>query len=141
MSEAVTLVRNAIHNPAEPRHFMRIGEPEHWVTATARGVEIARSRRARKVKEVGLDVYDPVLYFPREDVEMARLIRSERTTHCPLKGDTEYFDLELPDGRIENAAWSYHHTIDRADALRDLIAFDARLVRVTEHTAGDPPGA
>jgi uncharacterized protein (DUF427 family) len=89
------------------------------------------------VKEVGLDVYDPVVYFPREDVAMARLVKSAKSTHCPLKGDTEYFDLDLGDQRIENAAWSYDRTIEGASALKDRIAFDARLVQVTEHTAKD----
>jgi len=135
MSDAVTFVRNAIHNPADARHFMRIIEPDHVATATVGDVEIARSHRTLKVKEVGFDIYDPVLYFPREDVEMGRLRKSDKTTHCPLKGDTEYFDLELDGGRIENVAWSYHRAIAPAAALKDLIAFDVRHVQVTEHTA------
>ncbi len=135
MGEPVTLVKGAIHNPADARHFMRIAEPAHLVTATVGGVEIARSRRTRVVKEVGFDVYDPVHYFPRDDVDMARLLRSEKTTHCPLKGDTEYFDLELAGARIADAAWSYTRTLDGAAALKDRIGFDTRKVQVTEHTA------
>lgn len=135
MSDEITLVRGAIHNPAEPRHFMRIVPVDRTVTVTAAGVEVARSTRASKVKEVGRDVYDPVVYLPREDVEMARLERVERTTHCPLKGDTEYFDLVLDDGRIEHAAWSYVSTFDFAVELQGLLAFDTSLVDVVEHRA------
>jgi len=137
MPEPVTLVKNAIHNPSDARHFMRISESGYLVTASVGGVEIARSRRTRKVKEVGRDIYDPVLYFPREDVDMARLARSDRTTHCPLKGDTTYFDLDAAGERLPDAAWSYTRTLDLAADLRDRIAFDARLVQVTEHTAAE----
>lgn len=139
MNDAVTLVRHAIHDPAEARHFMRIVEPGHEVTAVVGEVEVARSRRTRKVKEVGLDIYDPVVYFPRDDVDMTRLVPSSKTTHCPLKGDTAYFHLEIGSRRIENAAWSYVRTIEDAVALKDRIAFDARLVQVTEYTAAGPP--
>lgn len=135
MSDSPTLVRNAIHNPSEPRHFMRIAEPEHEITARVGELVVARSRRTRKVKEVGLDVYDPVHYFPREDVDMARLERNDRSTHCPLKGDTEYFDLVVGEDRIENAAWCYVQTIEEASALQDRIAFDAGRVQIIEHSA------
>ena len=91
-AESITLVKNGIHNPADARHFMRIARPAYTITATIKGTEIARSSQALKVKEVGFDVYDPVIYFPREDVQMVRLKKNEKSTHCPLKGDTEYFD-------------------------------------------------
>ncbi|MEM8902967.1 MAG: DUF427 domain-containing protein [Actinomycetota bacterium] len=136
MSDDVTLVRGAIHNPAEPRHFMRIVPVDRTVTATVDGVEVARSDRAMKVKEVGRDVYDPVVYVPRDDVDLARLERTDRTTHCPLKGDTEYFDLLLDDGRIEHGAWSYVTTFDFAAELAGLVAFDTADVDVVEHRIG-----
>ncbi|CAN0440067.1 unnamed protein product, partial [Phaeothamnion confervicola] len=53
-----TLVRDAIHNPAEPRHFMRLARPTYTITASIGAVEIARSTRAIKLKEVGRDIYD-----------------------------------------------------------------------------------
>lgn len=126
----VTLVRNAIHNPADPRHFMRVTALERLVTARIGETELARSRAASQVREVGYDIYDPVVYFPRDDVDLTRLRQNERTTHCPLKGDTAYFDAVVGDEVIENAAWSYVEVIDVAAVLRDLIAFDTRRVRV-----------
>ncbi|MEQ8230742.1 MAG: DUF427 domain-containing protein [Gammaproteobacteria bacterium] len=128
----VTLVRDAIHNPAEPRHFMRVTPCERLVVATLAGRELARTRRATRVKEVGYDIYDPVLYFPREDVDMTSLQQNARTTHCPLKGDTAYFDASIDGELLENVAWSYVEVIEAAAPLRDLVAFDTRLVRVTE---------
>ncbi|MDH3679970.1 MAG: DUF427 domain-containing protein [Acidimicrobiia bacterium] len=129
-SEDITLVKNAIHNPGEPRHFMRIvpaGEPR---SASVGGTVIAQSAEAVVVKEVGLDLYDHVTYFPRADVNMNALVRVGKTTHCPLKGNTEYFDLVVDGERIAEAAWSYVDTIDVAADLRGLVAFDTTKVLV-----------
>lgn len=133
---ALTLVRDAIHNPAEPRHFMRLARPAHRVTASLGGVELANTTRAIKLKEVASDIYDPVLYFPREDVAMDRLVRLEKSTHCPLKGDTEYFDAVVDGRRVDEVAWSYDRTLPIAAAIKDYVAFDTRKVQVVEYTAG-----
>lgn len=131
---AVTLVRDAIHNPAEPRHFMRVTTPAHEAVATIDGFELARSTHTLKVKEVGRDIYDPVLYFPRADVAMQRLAKTAKTTHCPLKGHTAYFDAVLEARRVSDVAWSYENTIAEAAMLKDYIAFDTRLVQVIERS-------
>ncbi|MEM7274737.1 MAG: DUF427 domain-containing protein [Actinomycetota bacterium] len=124
----VTLVQGAIHNPAEPRHFMRVVPAGIERTASVGDAVIARSEAAVVVKEVGRDLYDHVTYFPRAGVDMDALVRIDKTTHCPLKGDTEYFDLVVDGQRISEAAWSYVDTLDIAEELRDRIAFDAAKV-------------
>ena len=134
--KAVTFVRGAIHSPHDVRHFMDIGRPEYTVTATINSKEIARSNRALKVKEVGRGVYDPVLYFLREDVDMSSLEATDKTTHCPLKGHTTYFDLKMDGDSHNNVAWSYTDTIADAEVLKDLIAFDNSRVQVIEHITG-----
>ncbi len=128
--EDITLVRNAIHNPDEPRHFMRVVPTDGEVTAVVDGVTIARSNNAVTVKEVGRDIYDHVTYFPRADVDMDALQAIDKTTHCPLKGDTEYFDVVIGDQRITEAAWSYVETIEVAGELRGLVAFDSTKVTI-----------
>ena len=132
--ESVTMVKSGIHNPAEPRHFMRVVECTNTITACLGDVEVARSNQALKVKEVGFDIYDPVIYFPRGDVNMSLLHKNDKTTHCPLKGDTEYFDFKSGDQTQENLAWSYDRTIEIAAVLQDYIGFDTRFVQVTEFT-------
>jgi uncharacterized protein (DUF427 family) len=99
-------------------------------SASVGGTVIAQSTEASIVKEVGLDLYDHVTYFPRADVNMDALVRIDKTTHCPLKGDTEYFDLVVDGERIAEAAWSYVDTIDVAAGLRGLVAFDTTKVLV-----------
>lgn len=130
----VTLVRDAIHNPAEPRHFMRLARPAHVITASLNGVELARSQRAIKLKEVARDIYDAVIYFPREDVDMGKLRRLDKSTHCPLKGDAEYFDAMINGVQVAEVAWSYDRTLEFAAAIRDYIAFYPQRVQIIEHT-------
>ena len=129
--ESFTLVKNAIHNPNEPRHFMRVVPASGLCSASVGETLIAQSANAWIVKEVGYDLYDHVVYFPRSDVNMELLVAVDKTTHCPLKGNTKYFDLVLEVGRLEQAAWSYVETIDVADQLRELIAFDTTKVDVS----------
>lgn len=133
MSEpsTVTLVQHAIHNPDEPRHFMRVVPAGRRITATIGDRVVADSEAAVIVKEVGRDIYDPVVYFPRTDVEMAALAPTDTTTYCPLKGDTEYFDIAIGGDRHAEAAWSYV-SMRLGDELKDLVAFDTRQVRVAD---------
>ena len=126
-----TLVENAVHNPAEPRHFMRLVPAGTTRRAVAAGETVVESDAATVVKEVGRDIYDPVVYFPRADVNMEMLVRIDKSTHCPLKGDTEYFDLVIGDTTINEAAWSYVDMVDGAEALQHLVAFDSSKVEVS----------
>ena len=134
VQEQVTLAREAIHNPAEPRHFMRIKPVRGSVRVLCNGQVLAQSQRALRLLEAGKDLYDPVLYFAREDVT-GRLQRAERRTHCPLKGDASYYDLCDENGvvAVPEIAWSYENTFDFAAELTDLIAFDASKVVLEEH--------
>lgn len=131
-TETITMVKHAIHNPAEPRHFMRIVESTKTHTARVGDQVVAESTSAVVVKEVGRDIYDAVVYFPRGDVDMAKLVKIDKSTHCPLKGDTEYFDIELGDTKCSEAAWSYVNMIavEGVDALKGMVGFDAGQVVV-----------
>lgn len=133
MEKKVTLVKNAIHNPDDARHFMRIKQPGVKVTASINGKEVASSNNALKVQEAGFDLYDPVYYFPKSDVLTDALKGTDKTTHCPLKGDTEYFSIHTEGTQLENAAWHYNQPYDRTEKLRDHIAFDQTKVQVIEH--------
>lgn len=133
----VTMVKKAIHNPDDPRHFARVRETGNEVVASQENKNIARSEATLKLLEVGYDIYDPVYYFPREDVKMDMLKKTAKTTHCPLKGDTEYFDLEVDGKKTPDAAWSYTRPYNRSEMIRDYIAFESSKVQVTEYTIKD----
>ena len=138
--ERVTLARDTIHNPDEPRHFMRVKPVRGRVRIRLGDRVLAESGAAVRVIEAGRDLYDPVLYLPRADVA-ATLSRTGKRTFCPLKGHASYFDLMADDGAVAapEIAWSYEETLDFAESLTDLVAFDAARVTVEEHPppAGD----
>ena len=85
----------------------------------AAGQAIAESNRAMIMFETRLP---PVIYFPREDVAMDRLQGNPAITHCPFKGNANYFDLK--DENIDRICWSYEEGFDEAALVRDFIAFD-----------------
>lgn len=132
-TEKVTLIKEAIHDPNDARHFMRVKPIDKTVTATIQGKEIAKSNKVLKVQEAGFDLYDPVYYFPKDDVQMDALHSTEKSTHCPLKGDTEYFDVNFAGTQLENVAWHYRQPLDRSKMLKEHIAFDQSQVQIIEH--------
>lgn len=138
----VTLSRHTIHNPGDPRHYMRIKPVEGRVRILFGERVLADSADALRLLEAGHDIYDPVLYLPLADVR-AGLAPVEKRTYCPLKGHASYFDLVSGEGQAEGQveapeiAWSYRETLDMAGEIRDLVAFDAARVTIEERPAHD----
>ena len=84
------------------------------------GAVIADSTRTLTVRESG---HDPVAYFPRDDVQLEHLERTDHRSFCPFKGDASYWTLSVGDDRDENAAWSYEDPFEEVAGLRDYVAF------------------
>jgi uncharacterized protein (DUF427 family) len=84
------------------------------------GRTIARSKAALELRE---HTYPPVIYIPREDADMALFERTAHTSHCPYKGDANYFSLHGGDARDNNAVWTYEKPLPEAAALKDHVAF------------------
>ena len=79
--------------------------------------------------------YPPVVYFPRRDVEMDYLVRTDHATHCPYKGDASYWSA-LPAGETgKDAMWAYQQPFDEMAEIRDHGAFYANRVTI-EATPG-----
>lgn len=135
--KAITFVKNAIHRPDEPRHFMRLKRPDNLVTATLNGQTLASSRNTIKMQEAGFDLYDPVYYFPKGDIDSSILEVANTSTHCPLKGDTEYYHVKISGQSYDNAAFCYAWPLEEVNELKDYIAFDQNRIQVIEHVASD----
>jgi uncharacterized protein (DUF427 family) len=109
-----------------PEHRITLRPAGVRVQVKAQGEVIADSRDALLLEETG---YRPVYYIAREDVKMARLLRTERRTYCPYKGHASYYSLA---GGAENAAWSYEDPYDEVSAIKDRLAFYAHKVDAIE---------
>ncbi|HUQ75225.1 MAG TPA: DUF427 domain-containing protein [Burkholderiales bacterium] len=84
------------------------------------GAWVADSRRALVLHETRLP---PAYYFPREDVKLDFLEKTQRVTHCPFKGNASYWTLKSGTAIAENAAWSYDEPYDDARPIREYISF------------------
>ncbi|NDK34945.1 DUF427 domain-containing protein [Rhodovulum sulfidophilum] len=99
-----------------------------WVVR-AGGAVIAESRNALELTEGGMG---PVIYFPREDVAMAFLDRSDSSTACPHKGVASYFTLRAKSYDIADAAWSYEEPNTGLERIAGHLAFYADKVTVEQ---------
>ena len=115
---------------------MKTPGPDHPITieparqrwrAAFGGHVIADSADALVLREAD---YPPVIYFPREDVGMAYLARTDHATHCPYKGDASYFSIDR-DGQVaENAVWTYETPFPAMEMIRGRVAFYPNIAEI-----------
>jgi len=125
---------------------MKVPGPDHPITMAPSAARlrvrfaghVVDSARALMLKEAG---YQAAAYFPREDVSMEYLTRTDRVTHCPYKGEAHYYTLEM-DGRIaENAVWTYEAPYPSMRAIGGYLAFYPNLVEVYAFGVANDPDA
>lgn len=75
------------------------------------GVEVANSHKPTVLFETGVP---PRFYLPMTDVDLAVLVRNDRRSSCPYKGDATMFDAHIAGEVVRNAAWTY--TLPRPEA-------------------------
>jgi uncharacterized protein (DUF427 family) len=113
-------------------HTIGISGNNHRVRVIHGGVTMADTQAGLTLTETGLA---DVFYFPRGDVNLARLERSTHTSHCPFKGDASYFHLRTEDGLIENAVWSYEAPFEAVAQIKGYLAFYASRVDRIDQTS------
>ena len=103
-----------------PDHPIAIAPHPARVVVTVGGHVVADSRNAMALREAG---YPPVLYLPRDDVDLSQLERTDHATYCPYKGDAAYYSVPAGGERSANAAWTYEAPYDAVSPIRDRLAF------------------
>jgi uncharacterized protein (DUF427 family) len=80
------------------------------------GVTVAESSSPRLLFETGLPVR---YYLPRTHVRLDLLTPTGTVTHCPYKGQAEYWSV----GDHPDLAWSYRTPLPESEKIAGLIAF------------------
>jgi uncharacterized protein (DUF427 family) len=106
--------------PPAPGSALYMEPSRKRIRAEVAGETVADSTEVTVLHESGLQ---PVYYFPPGDVRAELLVRSDRHTHCPKKGDASYWTIQVGDRRVEHAAWSYADPIPGATPIAGMIAF------------------
>ena len=112
-----------------PDHPITITPNPRRVRVTAGDVVIAESTKALTLKEAR---YPAVQYLPREDANMALLERSDRTTHCPYKGDASYYSVKAGGKTLDNAIWTYETPFPAMTEISGHLAFYPDKVKIEE---------
>ncbi len=106
---------------------IKIRPAEGTWSVRAGGAVLGESSSALELSEGD---YPPVIYVPREDIAMEFFDRSDKSTHCPHKGDASYFSLVTKSTVLPNVAWSYEAPKDGMEAIKDHLAFYTNQVEV-----------
>lgn len=99
---------------------IRIVEASGKWTVRAGGAVLGESANALELIEDG---YDPVIYFPRDDIAMAFLDASDTRTTCPKKGEASYFSIEAKNRTLTDAVWSYENPKEDVTRIKGYLAF------------------
>ncbi len=108
---------------------MKLPGPDHPITIAANGKRVrvtfagqvvADTTHALTLKEAS---YKPVFYIPRADANLNLLKATGHRTHCPYKGDANYFSIHAAGRSAENAVWSYEQPFPTMAKIRNYLAF------------------
>lgn len=103
-----------------PDYSIALEPAMHRVRVEFNGVTIADSAYVLLMRE---QKHGAVCYFPRADVAMEHLQRTDHSTHCPYKGDASYWTLSVGDRTDDNVVWSYETPFDEVSRIKDYVAF------------------
>ncbi|MBP0112171.1 DUF427 domain-containing protein [Bradyrhizobium vignae] len=112
-----------------PDHPITITPNPRRVRVTAGDIVIAETSKALTLKEAK---YPAVQYVPREDANMALLERTDRITHCPYKGDANYYSVKADGKTLDNAIWTYETPFPAMTEISGHLAFYPDKVKIEE---------
>lgn len=120
---------------------MKVPGPDHPITITSNPNRVRVSAGTTVVADTGDALslkeasYPAVQYIPREAANMALLTRTDLTTHCPYKGDANYYSITVDGRTLDNVIWTYEQPYDTVRAIAGHLAFYPDKVTIEQLTA------
>ena len=113
-----------------PDHPIAIEKAGRTWRAVYNGAVIAESDDVILMRET---TYPVIAYFPRKDVKMDLLARTDHHTYCPYKGEASYYSISAGGKNEDNAVWTYEEPYPAVEQIRERLAFyGAKLDAVAE---------
>jgi uncharacterized protein (DUF427 family) len=84
------------------------------------GVTVAESTKPSLLFETGLPVR---YYLPKTDVRLDLLRPTETTSHCPYKGQAEYWSAVIGETVHPDVCWSYRTPLPESEKIAGLVCF------------------
>jgi uncharacterized protein (DUF427 family) len=107
-------------HPRDPYTRVEILPSSRHVRVEVDGTTVAESTSPRLLFETGLPVR---YYLPRTHVRLDLLAPTGSESHCPYKGQAEWWSVRAGDRVHKDLAWSYPTPLPESERIAGLIAF------------------
>lgn len=107
-------------HPRDPYKRVDVLASSRHVQVEIDGLVLADSTHAHVLFETSLP---PRWYLPKVDVRMDLLVPTDSVSHCPYKGQAQYWSARVGDGLVEDVAWSYRAPFPESQKVAGLVAF------------------
>jgi uncharacterized protein (DUF427 family) len=107
-------------HPRDPYTRVDILASSRHVRVEVEGVTVAESTSPRVLHETGLPAR---YYLPKPHVRMDVLVPTGTVSHCPYKGQAEYWSVRAGGAVHEDLAWSYRAPLAESHKVAGLITF------------------
>jgi uncharacterized protein (DUF427 family) len=107
-------------HPRDPHRRVDVLHSSRRVQVRADDVVLADTTHVAALFETGLPTR---WYLHKTDVRMDLLVPSATVTHCPYKGEAEYYSLRAGTQSVDDVAWSYTSPFPESQKVAGMIAF------------------
>jgi uncharacterized protein (DUF427 family) len=107
-------------HPRDPYTRVDVLPSSRHVRIELEGITLAESHKPTLLFETHLPVR---YYLPKTHVDFSLLEPSDTATHCPYKGQAEYWSLRTGDTVRPDLAWSYRTPLPESAKIAGLVSF------------------
>jgi uncharacterized protein (DUF427 family) len=107
-------------HPRDPYTRVDILPSSRHVRVEVDGVTVAESAKPTLLFETGLPVR---YYLPKTHVRIDLLVATDTVSHCPYKGQAEWWSVRTGDEVHADLAWSYRTPLPESQKIAGLVAF------------------